>query len=195
MKNIKFSRKILFQGVLIIATAFGTTSCMDKSKRDTHSDLAEVNSGLKFLSPNSERDIQFITDAAQINLEQIKLGQLAQKKSLKAEVINLGERMETAHGRFHKILILLAKKKSINVPTEITVNAENNYKVLSANLGINFDKAYCNLVILRQKEAITLFEKAAVECTDLEIKQLAVTEIPNLSSHLNRALLSQNNLQ
>jgi len=194
MKNIKFLRKILFQAVFVIATVFGAISCINKSKPDSNSELAEVNSGLKFLSPNSERDIQFITDAAQINLEQIKLGQLAQKKSSTAEIIKLGERMEISFGRFHKILELLAKKKSIGVPEDITANAQNNYKDLSADVGINFDKAYCNFVILRQKEAITMFEKAAVECTDLEIKQLAVSEIPNLSSHLNRALLCQSKL-
>jgi putative membrane protein len=134
-----------------------------------------------------ETDAQFLFHAAEINLEEIQFGQLAQQKSMMTEVKELGKMMEQGHMKLQSELSVLADKKSIALPKAAPTKAMEEYKKLNNKSEIKFNEEYCELMIKGHKEAITLFEKAAKDSIDPEIKEWATATLPALRAHLDHA--------
>jgi len=137
------------------------------------------------------RDAEFLSRAAEINLEEISLGQLAQKKSMMADVKNLGKMMQEAHTKSMKDLTVLAKTKMITIPKEETYNSQNAYRDLNSKSEAEFDKAYCDAMVTGHKHAITMFEKASKESDDADIKKWAEETLPVLRMHLEHSVSCQ----
>jgi putative membrane protein len=191
MKNSTPFKAILFQTVLITATLFSVLSCKDNTKADDGKKVAEKTNEATITNRNKEKDAEFLVEAAVINTEEIKLGQLAQKKSTTKDVKDLGKMMEDGHTKALNDLIALAAKKAITIPTLPINKVEQAYQDLSAKSKIDFDKSYSSKMVDGHKDAIALFEKAAAECNDPDIKQWASTMLPDLRAHLDMAMTTQ----
>lgn len=187
MKNIK-SR--VLQATLIIGVIIGTSSCM-KNKPDNTKEVAEEKNEQKFDNNKNEKDAQFLVDAAEINHEEISLGQLAQQKGGSGHVKELGKMMENEHTKSLADLTALAKTKNISLPTSQTENGKDAYKKLIEKSGNDFGKEYSSLMVNEHKDAIALFEKASTECTDPDIRAWSVAMIPALRTHLDQSLICQ----
>ena len=135
-----------------------------------------------------ERDERFMVDAAEINMEEVRLGQLAQQKGTHADVKALGKMMEDAHTQGLADVAALAGKKSIAIPSDPTDNVQNAYDRLNEKAaGLEFDRAYCNKMVEAHKEAINKFESAVKECSDSDIVGWANGALPGLRTHLSHA--------
>ena len=134
------------------------------------------------------RDADFLSRAAEINMEEISLGQLAQKKSMMADVKDLGKMMEEVHTKSMNDLNALAKEKMITIPKVETYKAQKVYGDLNSKTDAEFDKAYCDAMITGHRHAITLFEKASKESDDADIKKWATETLPILRTHLEHSL-------
>jgi len=173
----------MLKAALVAVVIIGTASFSPPDKtRNT-----KLNSTESVLA----KDAQFLVHAAEINMEEVLLGQLAQKKSKMQDVKELGQMMEEAHTQSMSSLAALAKKKKINVPTMPTHGAKDAYKKLDAKSESDFNKAYCEMMVDGHKDAIAMFEKAAVECTDEDIKNWATTTLPVLRTHLDHSIACQ----
>ena len=142
-------------------------------------------------SGSASVDTAFIMKAAEINMEEIKLGKLAQQKGTTSHVKELGKMMATEHEQAMAGLTALAKKKMVSLPAAETEKITTAYKMLSAKTGKNFDKAYSDMMVNGHKEAIALFEKTAAETKDSEVKQMTTTMIPKLKTHLEHSEMCQ----
>lgn len=192
MKNSTPFRTALLQIVLIAATLLTAASCKDNKKPEDTKKVAEEHNEAKFDdNKNKEKDAQFLVNAAEINLEEIKLGQLAQQKSTMTDVKALGKMMETEHAKVLKDLTALAGKKSITLPAAATNDAQDAYKKLSEKAGTKFDKEYCDMMVDGHKDAISKFEKASTDATDMDIKQWAASMLPALRTHLDHSMTCQ----
>lgn len=191
MKNSTPFKAILFQTVLITATLFSASSCKDNAKPDDGKKIAEKSNEENITNKKKEKDAEFLVDATVINMEEIKLGQLAQKKSTQKDVKQLGKMMEEGHTKVLNDLTALAAKKSITIPTLPINKVEQAYQDLSAKSKTDFDKSYSTKMVDGHKDAIALFEKAAAECNDPDIKQWASTMLPDLRAHLDMAMTTQ----
>ncbi len=138
-----------------------------------------------------EKDFQFIMDVAGMNIEEIHLGHLAQVNSGLKEVKLLGERMEREHGRALADLTSLANKKMIVVPTTLTDDAKDNLAKLNKKSGATFNNEYCEKMVEGHKEAIELFERASLECADLDVREWASSTLPTLRVNLVYAISCQ----
>jgi len=134
-----------------------------------------------------DRDAMFVTAAAEFNLEQIRLGKMAQLKGNTKEIIALGAEMQKAHEASLKSLTTTAGRSGIAVPTANALTANVAYDKLKEKSGDDFDKSYADLVINGHKEAIKIYEDAADKCNDIEIKALASSALPELRKHLDHA--------
>jgi putative membrane protein len=191
MKNLRHFKITMLEAFLFIATIFGVSSiCYGQKPNDTKSDAKEKNE-TKYGSTNKEKDAKFLVDVAEINLEEIQLGQLAQQKSTMADVKELGKMMETSHQKCMKDLETLAKKKSITIPTSLTDNGKDAYKKLNELSGTSFDKEYCDMMVKGHKDAIAEFEKVSKDSGDADIKQFALATLPELKKHLEHATACQ----
>lgn len=187
MKNFK---PVLHIATLIIAVIVGITSCKNNYSKDTK-DVAEDHNDAKFDKNENEKDAQFLVNAAEINMEEISLGQLAQQKGSTNHVKELGKMMEESHTKSLAELTALAQTKSISLPTSQTENVKEAYKNLNEKSGNDFGKEYSSMMVKGHEKAIELFEKASTDCTDPDIKTWATATLPVLRTHLDRAMVCE----
>lgn len=183
------------QGALRHATFFAAlllvVACNTSQEPADTKTIAQDKNDDKFDNPDRAKDADFLVDAAEVNMEEIRLGQLAQQMGTTSYVKDLGKKMEDAHTGFLGDLKQLAKSKNITLPSAPTDNAQADYSDLSSKSGNNFDKAYTDLMVSKHNDAIELFERASSECTDIDIKNWASISLPELRAHLNHSENSQ----
>ena len=165
------------------------TSCEQPTntpKVDTKK-IAEEQNDAKFTAAK-ETNAQFLVDAAAMDLELVKLGELAQTNSKMPDVKKLGEMMKMNHTNSLKNLQTLASAKQVTLPTAITNSGQATYDKIMAKKGVDFDKNYCNMMVSMHKNAVEKFEKANVSVSDTDIKAWAETMLPALRTHLDAAI-------
>ena len=139
-KNTNYNT-MLFLATLILIT-FTATSCNENQKTDDSTKVAAAENNAKFDNKKLEKDAQFLVDAAEINLEEIQLGQLAREKGTNTCVNELGKMMAEAHSASLKSVTALAKKKLVTIPDSVNTGARDAYAQLNAKSGSDFDKSY-----------------------------------------------------
>ncbi len=196
MKNTIGTLKIAMSGFarlvasLIIMIVFAFISCNGDKKPEDTKVVAEEHNDAKFDNAK-EDDAKFLVTAAEINLEEIQLGQLTQKNGMIKDVKDLGKMMETDHSGALKDLQALAAKKQITIPASLTDNGKDAYKKLMEKKGKDFDKAYCGMMVDGHKAAIDKFEKASTGAADPDIKAWAASMLPALRMHLDHSIACQ----
>ncbi len=134
-----------------------------------------------------EADERFVVRAAEINLEEIQLGQLAQQRGEMAEVRDLGKMMESAHRKAQDDLHALASRKGIAIPLEPTNDSQEAYRKLSEKSSRDFDTDYCDKMVKGHKDAIDMFDNTSRGNGDADIKAWAANVLPELRIHLAQA--------
>lgn len=188
MKNITQIMNPVFKTILVASTLF-VVACNNSEKAKIE-DLADEHSEAK-VDSNTTKDAQFLTKAAEINLEEIELGKMAQQSSTRTNVKELGEMMEKEHTDCLKGLTVLANKKSIIIPTSLSTSAQDACKKLSGLSGSDFNVAYCDMMVNGHREAIVLFERVSTQSTDADVKEWAGAILPDLHRHLEHAISCQ----
>lgn len=190
---INYIKGTLLQVTFVSAILLMTSCAKDQNgqKAEDTKVVAEDQNDTKFDSKEQESDAQFLVNAAAINLEEIRLGKLAQQKGKAAHVKELGKMMEDAHSRSQSDLVTLAKSKGITIPTAPTDSARDTFTRLNDKTGDDFDKAYANMVVSSHKQAVDTYEEASTDADDTDIKNWAKATLPDLMKHLDRSLESQ----
>lgn len=198
--------------VCIVAISMITMQSCDSKKRDANSyddhgnhsagtdgknsamtnttdpkDVAEEHNDAKF-HKDAEKDAQFMVDAAEINLNEIKLGNLVQTKSASKQIKDLGKMMVTDHTKNLEELKKLASSKNVTLPESVTEKGMDEYNKLNEKTGRDFDKKYAEMMVDGHKEAIKKFEKCEEDCTDSQLKNWAIKTLPALRSHLDHSM-------
>lgn len=188
MKNgISIKTKFLLQIGLIIIVLWGLTACYNESGNAATAQSNEA----RFYAMERNKDQQFLVDAAEISIEEIKFGQLAQKKSINIDIQEFGKILEDDYTKVLNELIPLAKSKSVTIPTALTDKSQQTYNQLLATPINYFNKAYCDIAVSRHQEAGAKFQKVFTESTDEDIRRWALSKLPELRRHLEFALITQ----
>jgi len=114
----KFLKSPILHFSLLAALTGGIVSCGNSDGARTNADTKEVaedKNDAKFDSAKMEKDAQFLVNAAEINLEEIKLGQLAQQKGMSNDIKTLGQKMVETHTKAINHLKTLAQSKNISI--------------------------------------------------------------------------------
>lgn len=193
MKNFSYIKRALLQSTFILA-ALIISSCTETQQPEDSKTVAEEQNDAKFDTYKQEKDAQFLVNAAEITLEEIQLGQLAQQKGKTKHIKDLGVMMTDAHNKSLIDLTALAKNKTVSIPTALTDNARDAHKELNNKSGADFEKAYADLMVSRHKDAIAVFEKASTDCEDTDIKNWASATLPVLRKHLDHSMDCQKKL-
>ena len=177
--------------VNVIAAAFLLAVSCNNPQKSASASMADNPKTDSTTSASNSTDGQFLSKAAMINMEEIQLGHLAGQNGTMNDVKELGKMMEEDHTKSQSDLVALARKKSITIPSTLDSNAQNDYKKLSAETGMGFDKDFCDMMVSGHKEAIALFEKESTQANDSDIRQWAVSVLPTLHKHLDDAMTCQ----
>ena len=211
-KNITIQHTMLTVLVVFVLVLTGLSSCTnnnDSTAEQKVNDTINSSDNTMMTAPNANgqtnsinessksnidatektdvADNAFIMKLAEINMEKIKLGKLAQQRSSMGSVKELGKMMVTEHTQAMTKLAALAKTKMVTLPTVETGKLSADYKMLAAKKGKSFDKAYSDMMVNGHKEAIALFEKTNKETKDNDIKAMTGEMIPALKTHLEHA--------
>ena len=154
-------------------------------------DVAQDRNEERFDDNKQEKDAQFLVNAAENNLRQIQLGQLAQQRGNTTHVKELGKMMEDTYTKSQRDLTALAQRKSITIPTTSTDDVRDDYKDLNDKSGDDFDEAYIDMMVNKHEDAIKTFEDAATDRNDPDINKWAIATLPNLRTNLNHSIDTQ----
>lgn len=194
MKNRSHFKVKMLQAFFISAFLFAAISCTDSEKTEDSKDAAETQNEANFDNNSKEKDAQFLVNATEIYMNEIKLGQLAQQKSTMADVKALGNLIETDHTKGLDELTALAMQKKITIPTSLTENGMDAHKKLNDMSAKDFDKAYCDMMVNGHKDAMDVFKKASEECSDADIKAWATGKLSSLQIHHDKSMACQTKL-
>lgn len=183
---MKSKRTHYLAHALFIGAAFFATSCGGDKPEDP-AKVAEDMNEEQFDDRKSEKDAEFVAEAAAINMEEIELGELAQEKGTSQHVKDLGKMMVDEHTKALNDLKALAEQKGITIPSSLTEDGQDAYNDLNEETGKDFDKEYANMMVKGHEKAIDKFEKASSDADDMDIRNWAASMLPALHTHLEHS--------
>lgn len=183
------SRALLLSFASASMLLLTVTSCNNPNTTDSKV-IAEEHNDAKFENEKKE-DAKFLVNAAEINLEEIELGRLAQNRGITPQVKELGKTMETEHSKSLSDLQSLAAKKQITIPTTLTDDGMSSQKKLADVKGSDFDKEYVDMMVKGHKDAISKFEKISTDGYDSDIRNWAASMLPVFRQHLDEFITTQ----
>lgn len=189
-KNRNLIKIAFLSSALVLVLAL--PSCKNGKAEDSEDskEVATEHNDAKFDKAN-EDDAKFLVSAAEVNLEEIELGKLAQQNGSLAEVKKLGKMMQEDHIKAMKSLETLAAAKQITIPTVLTNDGIDAVKKLKDKTGKDFDKDYCDRMVKGHKDTIDKFEKESTDAADADIRNWATGMIPTLRAHLDHSMTCQ----
>lgn len=129
----------------------------------------------------------FATTAAEGNIAEIKMADMAQGKTSSPEVKNLAQHLATDHTKANNELKQIAAKMNMTVPDKMNAKDMEEYNRLNAMSGPEFDKAYTRAQVREHRADIAEYRREADHGTDPELKQYAANTLPVLERHLQMA--------
>ena len=137
-----------------------------------------------FAADVSMSDKAFLKKAAQSGHYEVQGSNLALKKSKNADIQKFAKQMVADHQKAEAELKALAKTKNVELPPDPSFMQKGTLMLLETYSAKNFDDEYAENVGVDAHEAtVELFEKAAKDADDADIKQFAQKTLPTLQHH------------
>jgi len=184
---------------------WGLQACNNRSKDSV--DLAEDANNISqdtsafrtvpdmgVVTNDNYSDADFAVQAADGGMTEEQMGKIALTNAQDQRVKDFGQRMVTDHGKANAELTALAKEKSIVLPTAVSRENSEHMADLNNKNGAPFDKDYMDMIVKDHKKTVQLFETAAQQAEDADIKAFATKTLPTLRQHLQSADSLNNSL-
>ena len=139
----------------------------------------------------AEEDLEFAAKAAEGNLMEVRLGELAQQQAAAEEVKQFGQRMVEDHGQANEELKQIAEQKGIELPQELPDEAQQLHDELQQKSGAEFDQAYMDEMVSDHEEDIEEYESYVEAAQDPDLRTYAEQTLPTLREHLELAQQTQ----
>ncbi|MFM9944432.1 MAG: DUF4142 domain-containing protein [Bacteroidia bacterium] len=185
MEQTKLRKNSLI--IFILIALVYLPSCKRNKKVEAEKDpteVAETKNEKMFDAKTDSVDAQFLVDATESNLMEIKMAQLVISRFSIYDVKDLASMLLADHTKLSEEMTNLALRKAIAIPTEVNKLKDADYKKLDVKQGKGFDNLYCDMMISNHQTYIRTFEKAAKECADIEIKEWAAKTLATFRDHL-----------
>ena len=133
-------------------------------------------------------DQQFVDFAAQTDMVEANLGQLAQNSADAQPVKDYAQMLATDHTNDFEQLKTAAQQAGLNVPTAI--DAQHNKAMVDPfqkAKGAAFDKKYIQDMVAGHTKAVEMYKKESEDAQNPAIKSYAATALPVLQKHLDGA--------
>ncbi|MGC2297987.1 MAG: DUF4142 domain-containing protein [Acidobacteriaceae bacterium] len=133
-------------------------------------------------------DQDFVNFAAQTDMVEANLGQLAGSVAASQGVKDYGQMLATDHTQDYGQLMTAAQQASLTAPTAI--DSQHNKAMIDPFQklqGAAFDHKYIQEMIAGHTKAIAIYKKEADNAQNASIKSYAQTALPVLQKHLDQA--------
>jgi putative membrane protein len=115
---------------------------------------------------SAQSDPAFLTDAIQVNLAEISVGDLAQKNGGSDDVKSFGKMLVEDHTASNTKATSLAQANGITPPTEPNAAEKKMHDELAKLSGREFDREFAKAMVKGHEDAIAKFEAAASKGDD-----------------------------
>ena len=133
-------------------------------------------------------DQQFVDFAAQTDMVEANLGQMAQSVGDAQAVKDYGQMLATDHTNDFHQLYTVAKGANLNMPDAI--DKEHNKAMIDPFQklkGAAFDHKYAHEMVAGHTKAIEVYKKEAADAQNAALKAYAEQTLPVLQKHLDGA--------
>jgi putative membrane protein len=134
---------------------------------------------------SAQSDPTFLTEAIQINLAEISVGDLAQKNGGSDDVKSFGKMLVEDHTASNTKATSLAQANGITPPGEPNAEEKKMHDELAKLSGMEFDREFAKAMVTGHEKAIAKFE--AVAKGDDDVAKFAQETLPTLQKHLKTA--------
>ncbi|HUS36928.1 MAG TPA: DUF4142 domain-containing protein [Verrucomicrobiae bacterium] len=135
----------------------------------------------------SRGDANFVKEAAQGGLMEVKMGQTAKDRGENADVKSYGEMLVKDHSKANERLTKLASQKGVNLAKEVEHKHTDMITDMEKKSGADFDRAFIEHAVKDHRKDISKFERASRDLNDSELKAFATETLPKLRAHLQEA--------
>lgn len=135
----------------------------------------------------TDQDKQFLAMAAQSDIDEIKLSQLAESKGANPSVKSFAHEMVTDHTNLEAKMKPFAAAWGITPPTSLDPDHQAIYDKLNALSGSDFDKEYMEAVTAGHHKVLDAFIKEAETTTDPEFKTAVMSGKSVVTAHTSMA--------
>jgi putative membrane protein len=133
-------------------------------------------------------DQRFVDFAAQTDMVEAHLGQLAQDAGKSQAVKDYGQMLATDHTNDFQQLQAAAQQAGFTVPTAIDADhVKAMIGPMHALKGAAFDKKFSQAMVSGHTEAVAMYQQEANESQNPALKQYAQNALPVLEKHLDKA--------
>jgi putative membrane protein len=167
-KNMKYRMPLLFAGLLLLFVS----SCREDEIID---------------DSLSEQDRAFLREASYRNIAEIELGELAAMQGQNESVQVYGQQMVTDHSSAQGDLRGLANLKEEPLDDNLKTEDATLVELLAGMTGFQFDSAYLHHQVIRHEDTRDLFQGYINDANDPDLLDYAVTNLPDIIIHLERA--------
>jgi putative membrane protein len=135
----------------------------------------------------SPADRAFMQMAAQANMTEAHIGQMAETQASESQVKDFGQTLTHDHTDAYTQLTALAAKTGESIPNGIDVRKISTVEQLMKLKGKQFDHQFVQAEIRDHEKAIAEFKREAEHGEDPDVKAYASKMIPVLEGHLREA--------
>jgi len=166
-----------------------TTSTTDTTYTDTSATTTTTGTTPTSTAAStlSKDDQEFATKAAQGNMSEVSLGQMAAQNGTSPDVKTFGNRMVNDHGKALDELKQWAANKGFTLPTDVSADQKATADKLSKKSGKDFDKTYADTMADDHEKDVKEFDKASKNAQDPDLKAWAAKTLPVIQDHLKMA--------
>jgi len=135
----------------------------------------------------SKGDQEFAVNAANAGMTEIQAANIAQQQATSADVKKYAAMMIKDHTAAADSLKMVASKKNLTLPADISTDMQQNIADLQKKTGKDFDKAYMKMMVDDHKKVIKSFEDESKNGSDADIRAFADNTLHTLRHHLDEA--------
>lgn len=179
MKNI-LSASLIGTGMVL---ALGFAAVAEPSERQPSTLQNRQNTTEQNQNRLSSSDRLFMNRAAQGNLAEIRLSQLALQKASSDQVKQYAQQMIDQHTQATNQLTQIAGQKGVTLPRQIDAQHQQIERQLQRLSGASFDQAYMRAMVNDHAQTVALFQRQTQQGRDQDVVAFASELLPAIQQH------------
>ncbi len=132
-----------------------------------------------FSAQGAEKEKEFLKKAAQAQLAEIKLGEMAIEQAGSEMVKQFGEQMILDHSKANRQVTQLARQEGVELPKGLSSKQKEKADKFSGLSGPEFDKAYMEYMTKDHRKDVMEFEQSARQIQDPQVQRWAKDTLPS----------------
>jgi putative membrane protein len=181
----------------LFGTSCGSNSSPDSTQAAKDSNMTKMDSTgtdtsgagkMASVPPTvSKADQDFVVNTANAGMTEIKAATIARQQGTDADVKKYAALMIKDHTAAADALKLVAAKKNLTLPADISPEMQQNVANLQKKTGKDFDMTYMKMMVDDHKKVISAFESESKNGSDADIRAFADNTLHTLRHHLDEA--------